>query len=224
MDDDQARTAETTNLLQDLIRNQCVNDGTVGSGRSGAAPTCSAGHLEGTGVDLEVYEPEPGRTSLVAKIEGSDPAAPSLTLLGHTDVVTATPEDAPRPFRRRARRRRGLGAGRHRHAQPHRHHGHRVLRHLARDGFRPAGSLTYVAVADEEGRSGPTARNGCRNAADDVNSDDVVTETGGIPIDAADGVTRLPVMVAEKGAFWCKLTVRAPPATVPNLCAPTTRW
>ncbi len=30
-------------------------------------------------------------------------------------------------------------------------------------------------------------------------------------MDSADGVTRLPVMVGEKGAFWCKLTVRGTP-------------
>ena len=77
-------------------------------------------------MDMETFEPEPGRTSLVAKIQGSDPTAPSLTLLGHTDVVPANADDwTPRPLRRRADRRRGVGTGGHRHAQPHRHHGHR---------------------------------------------------------------------------------------------------
>src|SRR2546429_6790292 len=40
----------------------------------------------------EVYEPDgaPGRTSLVARIEGTDPAAPTLCLMGHTDVVPVT--------------------------------------------------------------------------------------------------------------------------------------
>ncbi|MEI5617676.1 M20/M25/M40 family metallo-hydrolase, partial [Streptomyces brasiliscabiei] len=39
------------------------------------------------GLDVESYEPAPGRTSLVARIEGSDPTAPTLMLMGHTDVV-----------------------------------------------------------------------------------------------------------------------------------------
>ncbi len=211
MDDDQARTGEATNLLQDLIRNRCVNDGTVGSGQERHSADLLRGYLEGTGVDMEVYEPEPGRTSLVAKIEGSNPAAPSLTLLGHTDVVPATPEDWRRdPFGgelvdgeiwgRGAIDMLNLTATMA-----------TALRHLARDGFRPAGSLTYVAVADEEALGTHGAEWLCRNAADDVNSDYVITETGGIPVDAADGVTRLPVMVGEKGAFWCKLTVRGTP-------------
>ena len=33
------------------------------------------------------FEPQPGRRSVLAKIEGSDPTAPTLMLMGHTDVV-----------------------------------------------------------------------------------------------------------------------------------------
>ena len=46
---------------------------------------------EGTGLDLQRYE-APGRVSLVARIEGSDPSAPSLCLMGHTDVVPVNPD------------------------------------------------------------------------------------------------------------------------------------
>ena len=49
--------------------------------------------LEGPGVDLERYDALPGRSSLVARIEGSDPTAPSLLLMGHTDVVPANAEN-----------------------------------------------------------------------------------------------------------------------------------
>jgi acetylornithine deacetylase/succinyl-diaminopimelate desuccinylase-like protein len=50
-------------------------------------------YLQGSGLDLEVYEPEgaPGRASLVARIDSSDPDAPTLCLMGHTDVVPVTP-------------------------------------------------------------------------------------------------------------------------------------
>ena len=76
---------------------------------------------------METYEPAPGRKTLVARLPGSDPTAPSLTLLGHTDVVPANAVGlVPRPLRRRAHRRRGVGPWRHRHAQPHHHHGHRL--------------------------------------------------------------------------------------------------
>ena len=39
------------------------------------------------GVDIERWEPTPGRVSFVARIPGTDPTAPSLCLMGHTDVV-----------------------------------------------------------------------------------------------------------------------------------------
>jgi acetylornithine deacetylase/succinyl-diaminopimelate desuccinylase-like protein len=80
----EALTRETVELLQQLIRNQCVNDGTVASGQEVRTSDVLRAYLEGSGLDLEVYEPDraPGRTSLVARIEGSDPAAPTLCLMG----------------------------------------------------------------------------------------------------------------------------------------------
>ena len=93
------RTAETVELLQALIRNECVNDGTPESGQEVRNADLLATYLEGTGLDLQCYEPTPGRTSLVARIEGSDPAAPSLCLMGHTDVVPVNPDGWSRdPF------------------------------------------------------------------------------------------------------------------------------
>ena len=40
---------------------------------------------------VERFEPAPGRVSIVGRIEGTDPAAPSLCLMGHTDVVPVNP-------------------------------------------------------------------------------------------------------------------------------------
>ncbi len=93
MTSDTDRAAEATDLLQHLIRNACVNDGTPGSGQEQRSADILTTYLEGSGVELETYEPAPGRTSLVAKLAGSDPTAPSLTLLGHTDVVPANSDD-----------------------------------------------------------------------------------------------------------------------------------
>ncbi|MCA1695825.1 MAG: M20/M25/M40 family metallo-hydrolase, partial [Actinobacteria bacterium] len=84
-------TGDVTELLQQLIRNACVNDGSAESGQEIRSARVLESYLEGSGVDLERYEPSAGRASLVATIEGSDPRAPSLLLLGHTDVVPAEP-------------------------------------------------------------------------------------------------------------------------------------
>src|SRR3989442_7801574 len=83
-------TAEVSDLLQQLIRNACVNDGTPESGGEVRSVELLTSYLEGAGLDLERFESAPGRQSLVARIEGRDRAAPSLMLMGHTDVVPVT--------------------------------------------------------------------------------------------------------------------------------------
>ncbi len=211
MTDADRRAAEATDLLQHLIRNRCVNDGTPSSGQEQRSVAVLESYLEGSGVDMATYEPQPGRTSLVAKLEGSDPSAPSLTLLGHTDVVPADERDwSHDPFGgelidgvvwgRGAIDMLDLTATMA-----------TGLRHLARSGFRPAGDLTYIAVADEEALSTFGAKWLCRHAADDVRGDYVITESGGFPMVGVDGATRLPVIVGEKGIYWCTLTVRGTP-------------
>src|SRR5690606_4926086 len=73
-----ALTGQTVELLQTLIRNECVNDGTGQSGQEIRNAEVLAGFLEGSGVDLRLFHAAPGRTTLVARVEGSDPSAPSL--------------------------------------------------------------------------------------------------------------------------------------------------
>ena len=83
---------ETIELLQALIRNACVNDGSPESGFESRNADVLQTFLEGAGLDVARYEARPGRASVVARIEGSDPSAPSLCLMGHTDVVPVSPE------------------------------------------------------------------------------------------------------------------------------------
>src|SRR3954447_22809329 len=80
-------TSEVTDLLQQLIRNACVNDGTPSSGHETRSVDVLAQYLGNTGLEFETYEAQPGRSNLVTRIEGSDPNAPTLLLMGHTDVV-----------------------------------------------------------------------------------------------------------------------------------------
>ena len=68
-----------------------------------------------------------------------------------------------------------------------------------------------MAVADEEALGTHGAKWLCDHAADEVNSDYVITESGGFPMGGADGTTRLPVIVGEKGVYWCILTVKGTP-------------
>jgi acetylornithine deacetylase/succinyl-diaminopimelate desuccinylase-like protein len=203
-------SAEVTDLLQHLIRNACVNDGTAASGQEVRSADLLESYLEGSGVDLERYEPEPGRTSLVARIEGTDPDAPSLLLMGHTDVV---PANADRwrhdPFGgelidgevwgRGAVDMLNLTASMA-----------VATKALATSGFRPRGSLTYLAVADEEAMATHGAAHLVDHEADAIRADYVITESGGIPIPSPTGL-KLPVIVAEKGTYWATLRVTGTP-------------
>lgn len=204
-------TAEVTDLLQHLIRNACVNDGSRGSGNEVRSADLLAGYFDGSGIDIERYEPAPGRTSLVGRIEGRRPDAPTLLLMGHTDVVPANEAGWQRdPFGgelvdgevwgRGAIDMLNLTASMA-----------VATRHLATGGFRPEGTLIYLAVADEEALGTWGADHLSRHEIDAVGADYVITESGGIPVPGADGDLRLPVLVGEKGSCWCTLRVSGTP-------------
>jgi acetylornithine deacetylase/succinyl-diaminopimelate desuccinylase-like protein len=203
-------TAEAADLLRDLIRNQCVNDGRVESGQETKSVDLLGNYLEGSGLDLERYEPQPGRSSLVARIEGSDPNAPSLLLMGHTDVVPVNPDGWSRdPFG--AEIVDGFIWGRGAVDMLNETATMALaFRRLADSGFKPRGTLTYLAVADEEALGTWGAKWLVENERDAVYADYVLTESGGFQIPTPAGA-RLPVMVDEKGTYWSKLTVRGTP-------------
>lgn len=205
-----ALSGEVAELLGEMIRNACVNDGSAASGHEARNAELLQSTLDLPGVDLEVHEAAPGRTSLVARVEGSDPAAPSLMLLGHTDVVPANPQDwSHDPFGgevidgeiwgRGAVDMLNLTASMA-----------VATRHLAAQGFAPRGDLVFVGVADEEALGQLGAGWLTEHLADQVRTDYLVTEAGGFPMPTAHGV-RLPVITGEKGVFWCTLTVRGTP-------------
>jgi acetylornithine deacetylase/succinyl-diaminopimelate desuccinylase-like protein len=201
---------EVAELLSQLIRNSCVNDGTEESGHEDRSAATIESVLSGTGLEIESYEPSPGRRSLVARIDGSDPEAPSLALVGHTDVVPADPTDwREDPFGGELIDGEVWGRG----AVDMLNLTSSMavaMKHLADEGFRPEGDLVFVAVADEEALGSHGAGWLTENAADVVVTDYMITEAGGFPMAASDGI-RLPVIVGEKGAHWCKLTVKGEP-------------
>jgi acetylornithine deacetylase/succinyl-diaminopimelate desuccinylase-like protein len=86
-----------------------------------------------------------------------------------------------------------------------------ATRRLATSGFRPEGTLVYLAVADEEALGTWGAEYLADQERDAIEADYVITESGGIPLRGGDGAVRLPVLVAEKGSCWCTLRVRGTP-------------
>jgi acetylornithine deacetylase/succinyl-diaminopimelate desuccinylase-like protein len=203
---------EVVELLRQLIRNACVNDGTPESGGEERSVDVLQGYLEGSGLDLQRYEPIAGRSSLVARLEGTDPGAPSLMLMGHTDVV---------PVNQASWRHDPFGAdivdgevwGRGAVDMLNLTASMAVAsKRFAQSGARPRGTLIYLAVADEEALGTHGAKWLVDNEPDAVMADYVVTESGGyrMPLGSGSG-PKLPVVVAEKGTYWCRIRVRGTP-------------
>ena len=204
------RVGEATDLLQQLIRNRCVNDGTVTSGHEVRSVETLSSYLAGPGAELRTYESAPDRGNLVLRIEGSDPGAPTLCLMGHVDVVPASAEGWQRdPFGgelvdgevwgRGAIDMLGITASMA-----------VATKRLLREGWRPRGTLVYLAVADEEALGTYGAQWMTEQQWDAVKCDFLVTEFGGarVPIGQSP---KLPIMVAEKGSHWMRLRVRGVP-------------
>lgn len=203
-------TAETIELLQTMIRNRCVNDGTVASGHETRNADVLRQFLGSAGFDVQQYEPTPGRATLVARIEGTDPHSRSLCLMGHTDVVPVNEEGWTRdPFGgelvdgevwgRGAVDMLNLTASMA-----------VAFRNLARSGFRPTGDLVYVAVADEESGSAHGMQWMADHERDAIMADYVLTESGGLH----SGPKEQPyvgITVGEKGVAWRRLRVRGTP-------------
>jgi len=193
-----------------MIRNACVNDGTPESGQEVRNANTLRAQLEGSGLDVQEWEPTPGRTSIVSRIEGSDPNAPSLCLMGHTDVVPVNPDGWSRdPFGGELVDGEVWGRG----AVDMLNITSSMavaFRHLADTNFQPKGDLIFFGVADEESGSAHGAQWFADNEPDAVRADYVLTESGGLH-SSGDGKHQVGMVVGEKGVAWRRLRVRGTP-------------
>ncbi|MFT7647441.1 MAG: acetylornithine deacetylase/succinyl-diaminopimelate desuccinylase-like protein [Candidatus Poriferisodalaceae bacterium] len=207
---DPTLTNETVELLQVMIRNECVNNGRRESGEEIRNSDLLETFLEGPGVDIEHFDCLPGRRSMVARIEGTDPDAPALCLMGHTDVVPVSPEGwSQDPFGGELIDGEVWGRG----AVDMLNLTSSMavaFRHIARTGVRPKGDLVYFGVADEEAGGTYGAKWMAEHHWDAMAADYVLTEFGGLPTDTPDG-KKLTLAAGEKGLGWRRLTVKGTP-------------
>ena len=197
-------TDTTIALLQNLIQNGCVNYLTADSGQETKNADTLEAFFAGTDVRVERYEPHPGRVSIAFTVEGTDPSAEPLTLLGHTDVVPVDEDKWTHdPFGGEIVDGRVFGRG----ATDMLYITAAMaacVRDVAR-GERPRGTLTFVGCADEEARGGLGAAWLADHA--DFSWANCLSEEGGSHLPAADGSDALAVVVGEKGAGQRRLTV-----------------
>ena len=210
MADEAVIERESTELLRTLIRNGCVNTGEASSGHEDRSVDALEDFFAGSGLSCERYTSEPGRMSLITRIEGTDRKAPTLLLMGHTDVVPVNASGWQRdPFAGDLVD--GIVWGRGAIDMLNLTSTMAVAtRRLAASGWKPRGTLIYLAVADEEAGGFLGAGHLVEHHADAVKCDYVITESGGVPIPTKSGHT-LKVTVGEKGGNWRRLVVHGTP-------------
>lgn len=217
--DDHGAADEAAGLLQTLIRNRCVNEWTPTSGHEARNVDTIVAALEGPGLEHERYEPISGRANLVARIEGRNPSLPTLLLLANTDVVAANPSQWSRdPFGGDLIDGEVWGRG----ALSNLCYAATMavaVRRLADQGYRPEGSLVFVAAADHEFRSEVGSRWLIEHHPDAVRADWVVGGGGGLPVPGPIH-TNLTVQIGEKSSHWFQLRIAGDPVHTVHPNAP----
>jgi acetylornithine deacetylase/succinyl-diaminopimelate desuccinylase-like protein len=196
---------EVVDLCRELIQIDTSNFGdSSGPGERKAAERV-AELLAEVGLETTVVESEPGRTSVLTRLEGADPSRPALLLHGHLDVVPAQAEDwQVDPFSAEVRDGCIWGRG----AVDMKDMDAMILavvRDLARSGRKPPRDLVIAFLADEEAGGGRGSRfvvDQYPHLLDGVT--EAVSEVGGFSIDLA-GRRAYLLQTAEKGIAWLRL-------------------
>ena len=163
---------------------------------------------------------EPERANLVARIPGTDPDAPSLAFVGHTDVVPADPRDWTHPPFEAVVDDDGYLYGRGAVDMKDEVAARAVaMAELARQGFRPRGDLWFIAVADEEDGTADVGMRWLLEQRPDIRPTMAINEGGGERLPLTDGRTALTFSVGEKGTLPVNLVAvgEAGHASMPTL-------
>ncbi len=199
--------SRTARIAQDLIRFPSVNWGEGRSDGEAEAAAYVEAELQRLGLKTRMFEPEPGRVSVVTRVEGAAPG-PALVVHGHTDVVPADPKHwTVDPFGGEVKDGMLWGRG----AVDMKNMDAMMLAALGEvleSGRRPARDLVVAFFADEEagGLLGahwlvehhPELFDGATEA---------ISEVGGYSVDLK-GTRAYLLQTGEKALVWIRLTAR----------------
>ncbi|MEU3301662.1 M20/M25/M40 family metallo-hydrolase [Streptomyces sp. NPDC006678] len=197
---------EVVAFTSELIRIDTTNRG-GGDCRERPAAEYVAERLAGAGLEPVLLERTPGRTNVVARIEGTDPSADALLVHGHLDVVPAEPADwTVHPFSGEVRDGVVWGRG----AVDMKNMDAMVLavvRAWKRAGIRPRRDIVIAYTADEEA----SAEDGSGFLADQhpelfEGCTEGISESGAFTFHAGPGMSLYPIAAGERGTAWLKLT------------------
>jgi acetylornithine deacetylase/succinyl-diaminopimelate desuccinylase-like protein len=194
---------EVVELTQALIRLDTSN----APGNETLAARLLQEYLEDANIECELVARNPARANLVARVGGSDPDAPSLAFVGHTDVVPADPRDWTHPPFAAVVDDDGWLHGRGAIDMKNEVAARAVaLKELVRTGFRPRGDLWFLAVADEEDGMADVGMRWLLEQRPDIRPDLSVNEGGGERLFLEDGRAVMSVGVGEKGTYPARVT------------------
>jgi acetylornithine deacetylase/succinyl-diaminopimelate desuccinylase-like protein len=196
---------EVVDLCRDLIRIDSSNP----TSNERKAAEYVAEKLAEVGLEPQIFESEPGRASVVARMAGADQSRGALLVHGHLDVVPANAEHwSVDPFAGEIKDGCLWGRGavdmKDMDAMSL-----AVIRQWAREGRKPPRDLVIAYVADEEAGGSKGARylvdehsdlfEGCTES---------ISEVGGFSIQLRDDLRLYPVQTAQRGMAWMKLIAR----------------
>ena len=198
---------EVVGLCQELIRIDTSNYGDGSGPGERVAAEWVAAKLDEVGLEVTVVESEPGRTSVVARVEGEDRDRPPLLVHGHLDVVPARAADwQVDPFAGELRDGCVWGRG----AVDMKDMDAMVLavvRQRLREQRKPRRDLVLAFLADEEAGGGlgahwlvdrrPELFEGCSES---------ISEVGGFSFTVDEQHRLYLIQTAQKGIAWMKLT------------------
>ena len=203
-----ASDGEVVEICRDLIRIDTSNFGSQPGPGERVAAERVATLLDEVGIASELYESEPGRTSLVAawEPEGVDRSLSPLLVHGHLDVVPANADDwSVPPFAGEVADGCVWGRG----AVDMKDFDAMVLsvvRARARAGVAPRRPLRLVFTADEEAGSALGAQWLVDHHPDAVADCELaIGEVGGFSLTVRDDLRLYLVQTAEKGLAWLDL-------------------
>ncbi|MFP5251862.1 MAG: M20/M25/M40 family metallo-hydrolase, partial [Actinomycetes bacterium] len=202
------QTTRTVQLARDLIRFDTQN---WGGGRSSGEADAAAyvtDVLASMGVASETFEAAPGRATVIARIEGSDPSLPLLVVHGHLDVVPADADEwSVDPFAGEIRD--GLLWGRG--AVDMKQMDAMILAAVERilaSGRRPRRGLVLAFFADEEAGGIFGSQWMVRNHPEVfAGATEAISEVGGYSVEIA-GQRAYLLQTGEKALQWILLRAR----------------
>ncbi|MDA8369001.1 MAG: M20/M25/M40 family metallo-hydrolase [Nocardiopsaceae bacterium] len=200
---------EVVDLCRELISIDTSNYGDHSGPGERAAAEYVAEKLDEVGVEATIYESHPGRSSVVARIAGTDPGRAPLLIHGHLDVVPADAADwTHHPFSGEIADGCIWGRGaidmKNMDAMVL-----AVLRQRLREGRRPPRDIVLAFTADEEA-GGSWGAQWLVDRHPDLFADctEAISEVGGFSFTAGDDRRLYLIETAEKGIAWMKLTAR----------------